>query len=182
MSQIAREVVPVNIEDEMKQSFLLFSMSFIKQRAIPDVRDGLKPVHRRILWAMHEARMVPGGSWYKSARVVGNVMGSYHPHGEATIYDTIVGMVQPFKSRYPLVDGHGNFGSIDPDPPAAMRYTEVRMAPLAQEMVADIGSDTVDMVPNYDEKQLEPTVLPARIPQLLLNGSMGIAVVYTTNI
>ncbi|HOQ27800.1 MAG TPA: DNA gyrase subunit A, partial [Armatimonadota bacterium] len=148
----------------------------------PDVRDGLKPVHRRILWTMHEDGMVPGGAWYKSARLVGDVMGKYHPHGDAAIYDTIVGMAQDFKSRYPLVAGHGNFGSIYGDSAAAMRYTEVRMAPLAQEMVFDIGRDTVDMVPNYDNKQLEPAVLPSRIPNLLINGSMGIAVVYTTNI
>lgn len=182
MSQIAKEVVPRNIEDEMKQSFLLYSMSVLTQRAIPDVRDGLKPVHRRILWSMHNNNMTPGGAWYKSARVVGDVMGSYHPHGDAAIYDTIVGMVQDFKSRYPLIAGHGNFGSIDGDSAAAMRYTEVRMASVAQEMVADINRDTVAMVPNYDEKELEPVVLPARIPHLLVNGSMGIAVVYTTNI
>ena len=182
MSQIAREVVPVNIEDQMREAFLLYSMSFITQRAIPDVRDGLKPVHRRILWTMHENNMAPGGAWYKSARVVGDVMGKYHPHGDSAIYDTIVGMAQTFKTRYPLVDGHGNFGSIDGDSAAAMRYTEVRMAALTAEMVADISRETVDMVPNYDEKLLEPVVLPSRIPNLLVNGSMGIAVVYTTNI
>ncbi|MBI3948582.1 MAG: DNA topoisomerase 4 subunit A, partial [Armatimonadetes bacterium] len=182
MSQIAREVVPISIEEEMKKSFLVYSMSAIKQRAIPDVRDGLKPVHRRILWSMHNNNMGPTGPWFKSARVVGDVMGSYHPHGDVAIYDTIVGMVQEFKSRHPLIAGHGNFGSVDDDPPAAMRYTEVRMAPLAQEMVADIARDTVDMVPNYDEKEDEPVVLPARVPHLLMNGSMGIAVVYTTNV
>lgn len=181
MSQIAKEVRPINIEDEMRQSFLLFSMSFITQRAIPDVRDGLKPVHRRILWSMHESNMTPP-AWFKSARVVGDVMGKYHPHGDVAIYDSIVVMAQDFKSRYPLIAGHGNFGSIYGDSPAAMRYTEVRLAPLAQEMVADINRETVDMVPNYDGKELEPVVLPSRIPNLLVNGSMGIAVVYTTNI
>src|SRR5438445_981181 len=151
-------------------------MSVIVQRALPDVRDGLKPVHRRILYAMHELGLVPGRPYKKSATVVGDVLGKYHPHGDVAVYDSLVRMVQDFSMRYPLVDGQGNFGSIDGDPPAAYRYTEARLTKLAEEILADIDKDTVDFVPNFDGSQMEPTVLPAKVPELLLNGSDGIAV------
>jgi DNA gyrase subunit A len=173
---------PVNIEDEMRRSYLDYSMSVIIGRALPDVRDGLKPVHRRVLYGMQEMGLQYNKKYTKSAKVTGHVMGNYHPHGDASIYDTLVRMAQPFSLRYPMVDGQGNFGSVDGDPPAAMRYTESRMTRIAGEMLADIDSDTVDFTPNYDESTLEPTVLPARIPNLIVNGSGGIAVGMATNV
>jgi DNA gyrase subunit A len=173
---------PVNIEDEMRRSYLDYSMSVIIGRALPDVRDGLKPVHRRILYGMSEMGLQFNKKYTKSAKVVGHVMGNYHPHGDSAIYDTMVRLAQDFSLRYPMVDGQGNFGSVDGDPPAAMRYTESRLTRIAGEMLADIDSDTVDFAPNYDESSLEPTVLPAKIPNLLVNGSSGIAVGMATNI
>jgi len=173
---------PVNIEDEMRRSYLDYSMSVIIGRALPDVRDGLKPVHRRILYGMQEMGLQFNKKYTKSAKVVGHVMGNYHPHGDSAIYDTMVRLAQDFSLRYPMVDGQGNFGSVDGDPPAAMRYTESRLTRIAGEMLADIDSDTVDFAPNYDESSLEPVVLPARIPNLLVNGSSGIAVGMATNI
>ena len=173
---------PINIEEEMRRSYLDYSMSVIIGRALPDVRDGLKPVHRRILYGMQEMGLQFNKKYTKSAKVVGHVMGNYHPHGDSAIYDTMVRLAQPFSLRYPLVDGQGNFGSVDGDPPAAMRYTESRLTRIASEMLADIDSDTVDFVPNYDESTVEPSVLPARIPNLLVNGSGGIAVGMATNI
>lgn len=182
MSQFAKEILPVSLEDEMRQSYLDYAMSVIVGRALPDVRDGLKPVHRRVLFAMS----VLGNDWNKaykkSARVVGDVIGKYHPHGDTAVYDTIVRMAQPFSLRYMLVDGQGNFGSVDGDSPAAMRYTEVRMARIAHELLADLDKETVDFVPNYDESEHEPSVFPTRIPNLLVNGSSGIAVGMATNI
>ena len=175
-------IEPRELEQEMRSSYLDYAMSVIVGRALPDVRDGLKPVHRRVLYGMHEAGMQPNRPYKKCARVVGDVMGSYHPHGDAPIYDTLVRMAQPFSLRYPLVDGQGNFGSIDDDPPAAMRYTECRLARLATELLRDIDADTVDLQPNYDESKSEPTVLPSRFPNLLVNGSTGIAVGMATNI
>jgi DNA gyrase subunit A len=182
MSSFAKEIIPVNLEDEMKQSYLDYAMSVIVGRALPDVRDGLKPVHRRVLYAMHELGNDWNKPYKKSARVVGDVIGKYHPHGDAAVYDTIVRMAQPFSLRYMLIDGQGNFGSVDGDPPAAMRYTEVRMARIAHELLADLDKETVDFVPNYDESEKEPSVLPTRIPNLLINGSAGIAVGMATNI
>ncbi|NPA24819.1 MAG: DNA gyrase subunit A, partial [Deltaproteobacteria bacterium] len=179
---LGRQATPVNIEDEMKSSYLAYAMSVIIGRALPDVRDGLKPVHRRVLYAMHDLGNVWNKPYKKSARVVGDVIGKYHPHGDSAVYDTIVRMAQEFSLRYPLVDGQGNFGSVDGDAPAAMRYTEIRMARLAGEMLADINKDTVDFAPNYDESLKEPLVLPARFPNLLVNGSTGIAVGMATNI
>jgi len=173
---------PVNIEDEMKKSYLDYAMSVIIGRAIPDVRDGMKPVHRRALYAMHEMGSRWNKSYKKSARIVGDVIGKYHPHGDVAAYDTIVRMAQEFSMRYPLIDGQGNFGSIDGDPPAAMRYTEVRMARIAEELLGDLEKETVSFVPNYDESLQEPTVLPSKIPVILLNGSSGIAVGMATNI
>jgi DNA gyrase subunit A len=175
-------MLPINIEEEMRRSYLDYSMSVIIGRALPDVRDGLKPVHRRILFGMQEMGLQFNKKYTKSAKVVGHVMGNYHPHGDSAIYDTMVRLAQPFSLRYPLIDGQGNFGSVDGDPPAAMRYTESRMTRLAGEMLADIDSDTVDFTPNYDESSQEPTVLPARIPNLIVNGSTGIAVGMATNI
>ncbi|HSP73984.1 MAG TPA: DNA gyrase subunit A, partial [Gaiellaceae bacterium] len=169
------------LEQEMRSSFLDYAMSVIVARALPDVRDGLKPVHRRVLWAMWDAGFRPGRPYVKCAKVVGEVMGNYHPHGDASIYDTLVRMAQPFSLRYPLVDGQGNFGSIDDDPPAAMRYTESRLARIAAEMLRDIDADTVDFGPNYDESRKEPLSLPSRFPNLLVNGSAGIAVGMATN-
>ncbi len=182
MAEIAREILPVNLEEEMRKSYLDYAMSVIVGRALPDVRDGLKPVHRRVLYAMRELGNDWNRAYKKSARVVGDVIGKYHPHGDASVYDAIVRMAQPFSMRYLLVDGQGNFGSVDGDPPAAMRYTEVRMSRLAGELLADIDKETVDFVPNYDESESEPAVLPARIPNLLINGSSGIAVGMATNI
>jgi len=172
----------VKIEDEMKKSYLEYSMSVIVGRALPDIRDGLKPVHRRVLYAMHDLKNFFNRPYKKSARVVGDVIGKYHPHGDTAVYDTIVRMAQQFSLRYPLVDGQGNFGSVDGDPPAAMRYTEVRMARVAQDFLSDIEKETVDFVPTYDGSLLEPVVLPTRIPNLLVNGSAGIAVGMATNI
>ena len=172
----------VNIESEMKKSYMDYAMSVIIGRAIPDVRDGLKPVHRRVLYAMHEMGNRWNKSYKKSARIVGDIIGKYHPHGDVAAYDTLVRMAQDFSMRYILIDGQGNFGSIDGDPPAAMRYTEVRMARIAEEMLADLEKETVDFIPNYDESLQEPTVLPARLPTLLLNGSSGIAVGMATNV
>jgi DNA gyrase subunit A len=182
MSEIAREVLPVNLEDEMRQSYLDYAMSVIVGRALPDVRDGLKPVHRRVLYAMRELGNEYNKPYKKSARVVGDVIGKYHPHGDVAVYDAVVRMAQPFSMRYLLVDGQGNFGSVDGDTPAAMRYTEVRMSRMAGELLADIDRETVDFVPNYDESLMEPAVMPSRIPNLLVNGSSGIAVGMATNI
>ncbi|HWP35232.1 MAG TPA: DNA gyrase subunit A [Thermodesulfobacteriota bacterium] len=181
MPQSLSEIV-VNIEDEMRKSYMDYAMSVIIGRALPDVRDGLKPVHRRVLYSMYESGLTWNKPYKKSARVVGDVLGKYHPHGDAAVYDTIVRMAQDFAMRYPLVDGQGNFGSIDGDAPAAMRYTEVRMSKLAGELLADIDKDTVDFGPNYDESETEPLVLPSRFPNLLVNGSSGIAVGMATNI
>jgi DNA gyrase subunit A len=182
MSSFAKEIVPVTLEDEMKQSYLDYAMSVIVGRALPDVRDGLKPVHRRVLFAMQELGTDWNKPYKKSARVVGDVIGKYHPHGDSAVYDTIVRMAQPFSLRYMLVDGQGNFGSVDGDPPAAMRYTEVRMSRIAHDLLADLDKETVDFVLNYDESEREPSVLPTRIPNLLVNGSAGIAVGMATNI
>jgi DNA gyrase subunit A len=182
MAEIAREILYVNLEDEMRQSYLDYAMSVIVGRALPDVRDGLKPVHRRVLYAMHELGVDWNKAYKKSARVVGDVIGKYHPHGDTAVYDAMVRMAQPFSMRYMLVDGQGNFGSIDGDFPAAMRYTEVRMSRLAHELLADIDKETVDFVPNYDESEREPSVLPTRVPNLLINGAAGIAVGMATNI
>ncbi len=182
MAEVAREILQVNLEDEMRQSYLDYAMSVIVGRALPDVRDGLKPVHRRVLYAMRELGNDWNKAYKKSARVVGDVIGKYHPHGDTAVYDTIVRMAQPFSMRYVLVDGQGNFGSVDGDAPAAMRYTEVRMAKIAHELLADIEKETVDLVPNYDETETEPAVLPTRVPNLLVNGSAGIAVGMATNI
>ena len=176
------KVLPVYIEEEMQKSYIDYAMSVIIQRALPDVRDGLKPVHRRILYAMQEAGMAPTKPYKKSARIVGEVLGKYHPHGDISVYDAIVRLAQDFSTRYLMVDGHGNFGSIDGDSPAAMRYTEVRMAKIAEAMLEDIEKDTVDFVPNYDESLKEPSVLPSKVPALLINGSAGIAVGMATNI
>ncbi len=182
MSSFAKEIISVNLEDEMRQSYLDYAMSVIVGRALPDVRDGLKPVHRRVLYAMHELGNDWNKPYKKSARVVGDVIGKYHPHGDSAVYDTIVRMAQPFSLRYMLIDGQGNFGSVDGDPPAAMRYTEVRMARIAHELLADLDKETVDFTPNYDESEKEPSVLPTRVPNLLVNGSAGIAVGMATNI
>src|SRR5213594_3377762 len=178
----AAEQIPINIIDEMRKSYLDYAMSVIIGRALPDVRDGLKPVHRRVLWAMNELGNTFDKPYKKSARIVGDVIGKYHPHNPEAVYDTIVRMVQDFSLRYPLIDGQGNFGSIDGDNPAAMRYTEIRMTPLAEEMLADIEKETVDFIPNYDDSLKEPAVLPARIPNLLINGAAGIAVGMATNV
>ena len=182
MAETAKEIIPVNLEDEMRRSYLDYAMSVIVGRALPDVRDGLKPVHRRVLHAMNELGAHAGKPYYKSARIVGDVIGKYHPHGDQSVYDTLVRLAQPFSLRYMLVDGQGNFGSIDGDSAAAMRYTEARMSRLTHELMADIDKDTVDFQPNYDEKELEPTVMPTRFPNLLVNGSAGIAVGMATNI
>ncbi|MDX6543144.1 MAG: gyrase subunit, partial [Gaiellaceae bacterium] len=175
-------IEPRELDQEMRSSFLGYAMHVIVSRALPDVRDGLKPVHRRVLYGMHEAGMQPNRPYKKSARIVGDVMGSYHPHGDTAIYDTLVRLAQSFSMRYPLVDGQGNFGSLDGDPAAAMRYTECRLTRLATEMLREIDADTVDFKPNYDESRREPTVLPSRFPNLLVNGSSGIAVGMATNI
>ncbi len=182
MADFAKEILPINIEEEMKQSYLDYAMSVIVGRALPDVRDGLKPVHRRVLHAMSELGNDWNKPYKKSARVVGDTIGKYHPHGESAVYDALVRMAQSFSMRVPLVDGQGNFGSVDGDSPAAMRYTEVRMARVAHELLADIDRDTVDFAPNYDESETEPTVFPTRLPNLLVNGSAGIAVGMATNI
>ncbi len=177
-----QNLIPINIEEEMRRSYLDYSMSVIIGRALPDARDGLKPVHRRVLYTLNEMGLQYNKKYTKCAKVVGQAMGVYHPHGDSAIYDTLVRMAQPFSLRYPLVDGQGNFGSVDGDPPAAMRYTECRMARIAGELLADIDMETVDFVPNYDESTFEPSVLPTRIPNLIVNGSSGIAVGMATNI
>jgi DNA gyrase subunit A len=182
MTEIAKEITQISIESELKQSYLDYAMSVIVGRALPDVRDGLKPVHRRVLYAMHELGNEWNKAYKKSARIVGDVIGKYHPHGDTAVYDSIVRMAQPFSMRYVLVDGQGNFGSVDGDPPAAMRYTEVRMAKITTHLLTDLEKETVDFVPNYDESEMQPTVLPAKIPNLLINGSSGIAVGMATNI
>jgi DNA gyrase subunit A len=182
MTEFAREILPVNLEDEMRQSYLDYAMSVIVGRALPDVRDGLKPVHRRVLYAMRVLGNDYNKAYKKSARVVGDVIGKYHPHGDSAVYDTMVRMAQTFSMRYMLIDGQGNFGSVDGDAPAAMRYTEVRMSRIAHELLADIDKETVDFTPNYDESESEPAVLPARVPNLLINGQTGIAVGMATNI
>ncbi|HTY92362.1 MAG TPA: DNA gyrase subunit A [Steroidobacteraceae bacterium] len=182
MTEFAREILPVNLEDEMRQSYLDYAMSVIVGRALPDVRDGLKPVHRRVLYAMRVLGNDYNKPYKKSARIVGDVIGKFHPHGDSAVYDTMVRMAQPFSMRYMLVDGQGNFGSVDGDAPAAMRYTEVRMSRIAHELLADIDKETVDFTPNYDESESEPAVLPARVPNLLINGQTGIAVGMATNI
>ena len=182
MAEVAKEIILVNLEDEMKRSYLDYAMSVIVGRALPDIRDGLKPVHRRVLFAMRELGNDYNKAYKKSARVVGDVIGKYHPHGDSAVYETIVRMAQPFSMRYLLVDGQGNFGSVDGDAPAAMRYTEIRMARLAQDLLSDIDKETVDFSANYDESEHEPTVLPTRVPNLLVNGSSGIAVGMATNI
>ncbi|HPP37753.1 MAG TPA: DNA gyrase subunit A, partial [Thermosynergistes sp.] len=176
------KVLPLTLEEEVKQSYLDYAMSVIVGRAIPDARDGLKPVQRRILYSMLELGLRSNQPYKKSARIVGETMGKYHPHGDAAIYDALARMAQDFSMRYPLIDGQGNFGSIDGDPPAAMRYSEARLSPLGEEMLADIDEDTVDWGPNFDESLREPLVLPALLPNLLLNGSSGIAVGMATNI
>ena len=173
---------PVDIESEMKKSYLDYAMSVIVGRALPDVRDGLKPVHRRILFGMYELGLTSTKAYRKCAKIVGEVLGKFHPHGDAPVYDALVRLAQDFNMRYPLVDGQGNFGSVDGDPPAAMRYTEARLSKIAEEMLADIEKETVDFVPNFDESEKEPVVLPTRIPNLLVNGSSGIAVGMATNI
>ncbi len=182
METLEGRIEQIEIADEMRASYLDYAMSVIVGRALPDVRDGLKPVHRRVLFGMHDSGMQPNRPYRKCARIFGDVMGSFHPHGDASIYDALVRMAQDFSIRYPLVDGHGNFGSVDGDAPAAMRYTECRLARIATEMLRDIDAETVDWTPNYDESRDEPVVLPSRFPNLLVNGSSGIAVGMATNI
>src|ERR1700754_867759 len=182
MDQFAKETLPISLEEEMRRSYIEYAMSVIVGRALPDVRDGLKPVHRRVLFAMHELNNDWNRAYKKSARIVGDVIGKYHPHGDTAVYDTIVRMAQDFSLRYMLVDGQGNFGSVDGDNAAAMRYTEIRMAKIGHELLADIDKETVDFQPNYDGSENEPAILPARIPNLLINGSSGIAVGMATNI
>ncbi|HHI30726.1 MAG TPA: DNA gyrase subunit A, partial [Candidatus Methanoperedenaceae archaeon] len=181
MGDDVSKVVPVLIEEEMKRSYIDYAMSVIIGRALPDVRDGLKPVHRRILYAMYEQGMTSDKPYKKSARIVGDVLGKYHPHGDVAVYDSIVRMVQVFSMRHPLLDGQGNFGSVDGDSAAAMRYTEVRLAGIADEMLVDIEKEACDFAPNYDGSLEEPTILPAKLPNLLVNGSSGIAVGMATN-
>jgi len=175
------QVIPVAIEDEVKESYLNYAMSVIVSRALPDVRDGLKPVHRRVLFAMDEMGLRHDRPYKKCGRIVGDVLGKYHPHGDQSIYDTLVRLAQDFSLRYPVVDGQGNFGSIDGDPPAAMRYTEARLGRIAEEMLKDINRETVDFGPNYDDSLVEPLVLPSALPFLLVNGASGIAVGMATN-
>src|SRR6202158_3454500 len=182
MADVIPALNPVNIEDEMKRSYMDYAMSVIIGRALPDARDGLKPAHRRVLYGMKTMGLSATRAYRKCAKIVGEVMGNFHPHGDASIYDTLVRMAQDFNMRYPLVDGQGNFGSVDGDPPAAMRYTEARLQALSEDVMADLDKETVDFVPNYDEATEEPTVLPAPIPNLLVNGSSGIAVGMATNV
>ena len=174
-------IKPVLIEDELQQSFLDYAMSVIVSRAIPDVRDGLKPVHRRVLYTMNQLGFHYNRPYHKSVRVVGEVLGKYHPHGDSAVYNTMVGMVQDFSKRYPFLDGQGNWGSVDGDAAAAMRYTEVRMQRISQEILADLDKETVPFVPNFDESTVEPTILPSKLPTLLVNGTMGIAVGMATS-
>src|ERR1700742_4083277 len=176
------DVQAIALREALEERYLAYALSTIMNRALPDARDGLKPVHRRILYGMRLLRLDPGGTFRKSAKIVGDVMGNFHPHGDQAIYDTLVRLAQDFAQRYPLVDGQGNFGSIDNDPAAALRYTEARLARLATEMLRDIDADTVDFGPNYDESRMEPLVLPSRFPNLLVNGTSGIAVGMATNI
>src|SRR4030088_1382380 len=176
MDQFAKETLPISLEEEMRRSYLDYAMSVIVGRALPEVRDGLKPVHRRVLFAMHESNNVWNRPYVKCARVVGEVLGKYHPHGASATYEALVRMAQDFSMRYPLIDGQGNFGSIDGDSAAAYRYTEARLMPAAMEMLADIDKNTVDFAPNYDDRLEEPMVLPSGIPNLIVNGSTGIAV------
>ena len=180
--QFAKETIPASLEQEMRQSYLDYAMSVIVGRALPDVRDGLKPVHRRVLFAMAQLNNDYNKPYKKSARVVGDVIGKYHPHGDTAVYDTIVRLAQDFSMRYQLVDGQGNFGSVDGDSPAAMRYTEIRLKKIAHEILSDLDKGTVDFLPNYDESEMQPSVMPTRIPTLLVNGSSGIAVGMATNI
>ena len=182
MTSFAKETLPISLEEEMRRSYLDYAMSVIVGRALPDARDGLKPVHRRVLFSMHEANNVWNRPYVKCARVVGDVLGRFHPHGDLATYEALVRMAQDFSMRYPLIDGQGNFGSVDGDSAAAYRYTECRLEKISSEILADIDKQTVDMVPNYDGKELEPTVLPTRLPNLLINGSGGIAVGMATNI
>src|SRR5438309_2888357 len=182
MEQFAKETHPISLEQEMRRSYLDYAMSVIVGRALPDVRDGLKPVHRRVLYAMHELSNDWNKAYKKSARIVGDVIGKYHPHVDTAVYDTIVRMAQDFSLRYPLVDGQGNFGSVDGDNAAAMRYTEIRMGKIAHELLADLDKETVDFGPNYDGSEREPLVLPSKFPNLLVNGSSGIAVGTAANI
>src|SRR5437899_7827011 len=175
MADLVARQHPVNIEDEMKRSYMDYAMSVIIGRALPDIRDGLKPAHRRVLYGMKNMGLGSNRGYRKCAKIVGEVMGNFHPHGDASIYDTLVRMAQDFNLRYLLADGQGNFGSVDGDPPAAMRYTEARLTKLAEEMLADIDKETVDFRPNYDESRMEPLVLPAKAPNLLVNGAGGIA-------
>ena len=182
MADISLNRFPVNIEDEMKRSYMDYAMSVIIGRALPDVRDGLKPAHRRVLYAMRQMGLASNRPYRKCAKIVGEVIGNYHPHGDAPAYDTLVRLAQDFNMRYLLVDGQGNFGSVDGDPPAAYRYTEARLEALAEEMMGDLDKETVDFVPNFDETTEEPTVLPTTYPNLLVNGSTGIAVGMATNI
>jgi len=180
MSETSK-IIPILIEEEMKSAYIDYSMSVIVSRALPDVRDGLKPVHRRVLFGMNELGLSYNKPYKKSARIVGEVLGKYHPHGDSSVYDTMVRMAQPWSMRYPLVDGQGNFGSVDGDSPAAMRYTEARLTKLAEEMLADIEKETVDFQLNFDDSLEEPTVMPCKFPNLLMNGSAGIAVGMATN-
>ena len=180
MSEIDK-IIPINIEDEMKSAYIDYSMSVIVSRALPDVRDGLKPVHRRVLFGMHELGIRSNTAYKKSARIVGEVLGKYHPHGDSSVYDTMVRMAQEWSLRYLLVDGQGNFGSVDGDSPAAMRYTEARMRKISEDLMADIDKQTVDLQLNFDDTLKEPTVLPTRVPNLLINGTSGIAVGMATN-
>src|SRR5215813_6639419 len=178
----ALNIQPVNIEEEMRRSYLDYSMSVIIGRALPDVRDGLKPVHRRILYAMYDMGMLHNRSYSKCAGVVGELLKKYHPHGDGAVYDALVRLAQPWSMRYPLIDGQGNFGSVDGDPPAAYRYTECRLTELAEELLADIDKETVEFIPNFDDSTTEPLVLPSRVPNMLVNGASGIAVGMATNI
>src|SRR5476651_2475517 len=182
MSDFALHTHPINIEDEMKRSYMDYAMSVIVGRALPDARDGLKPAHRRVLYGMKTMGLSAGRGYRKCAKIVGEVMGNFHPHGDASIYDTLVRLAQDFNMRYPTVDGQGNFGSVDGDPPAAMRYTEARLSKMATALLEDIDKETVDFKPNYDDTEEEPEVLPTRVPNLLVNGSSGIAVGMATNI
>ena len=175
------KIIRINIEEQMKSAYIDYSMSVIVSRALPDVRDGFKPVHRRVLFGMHELGILSNRPYKKSARIVGEVLGKYHPHGDSSVYFTMVRMAQHWSLRYPMVDGQGNFGSVDGDSPAAMRYTEARMSKISEETLADLDKNTVDFQPNFDESLSEPTVLPTRIPQLLINGTSGIAVGMATN-
>src|SRR5476651_1101209 len=182
MSDFALHTHPINIEDEMKRSYMDYAMSVIVGRALPDARDGLKPAHRRVLYGMKTMGLSAGRGYRKCAKIVGEVMGNFHPHGDASIYDTLVRLAQDFNMRYPTVDGQGNFGSVDGDPPAAMRYTEARLSKMATALLEDIDKETVDFKPNYDDTEEQPEVLPTRVPNLLVNGSSGIAVGMATNI